>query len=204
MFIVSMTIAVLASVGIFALAAASNEVKTSGNERQATQTHYLAEYGVVAATHEITGSKAQGYLGLMISQPDTKCESLPLPATVSANDALTRACRRVESQEIANLGGWSAPVTTTYSGATPYASGVTPGSLGPTPTNGGFFFELTSPTQTSAPPRYSTDLNLCFVQFTVTAGGITQPTGAGGVAYYNEGIEMQRARIVAGPVGCPR
>ena len=43
MFVVAMTIAVLASVGIYALAAAANEVRTSGNERQNTQTHYLAE-----------------------------------------------------------------------------------------------------------------------------------------------------------------
>jgi len=44
MFIVTMILTVLASVGIYALAAATNEVTTSGSERQAAQTHYLAEY----------------------------------------------------------------------------------------------------------------------------------------------------------------
>ncbi len=53
MFIVSMTLTVLASVGIYALAAASNEVRTSGYERQNTQTHYLASYGVLGIAHEI-------------------------------------------------------------------------------------------------------------------------------------------------------
>ena len=47
MFIVAMTLAVLASVGVYALAAAATEVRTSGNERQGTQTHYLAEFGVI-------------------------------------------------------------------------------------------------------------------------------------------------------------
>ncbi len=46
MFIVAMMIAVLGSVGVYALAAAATEVRTSGNERQNTQTHYLAEYGI--------------------------------------------------------------------------------------------------------------------------------------------------------------
>ena len=58
MFIVAMTLAVLASVGVYALAAAANEVRTSGNERQNTQTHYLAEYGVLGAAHEMTGKRA--------------------------------------------------------------------------------------------------------------------------------------------------
>ena len=49
LFVVAMVIAVLASVGLYALAAASIEVRASGNERQNTQTHYLAEYGILAA-----------------------------------------------------------------------------------------------------------------------------------------------------------
>ena len=55
MFIVAMTLAVLASVGVYALAAAATEVKTSGNERQNTQTHYLSQYGVLGVAHEMTG-----------------------------------------------------------------------------------------------------------------------------------------------------
>jgi hypothetical protein len=208
MFIVSMTLAVLASVGVFALASAAVEVKTSGNERQATQTHYLAEYGMVAAAHEVSGLKAQGYLGLMLGHPDTTCMSLPLPSTTT--DPLTRACLRIESTELPGLAGASwvsgALVTTPYASTTPFSTTVAPGSLGPTPTAGGFFVELTNPTQTNAPPRYSTDLSLCFVQFTLTAAGLTQPLFGSSktVVYENEGIETQRARIVAGPIACPR
>jgi Tfp pilus assembly protein PilX len=208
LFVVSMTLAVLASVGLFALAAASTEVRTSGNERQATQTHYLADYGVVAMAHEVVGSKAQGFIGLMLTQAtaDSTCVSLPLPSTVDANDTLTRACRRVESTEIASLGGWSQPVTTAYTGTTPQAAGATPGSFGPTLTKGGFFVELTNPQQMTAPPRYALNLNLCFVQFTATAGGVTQPVFGGTTTpvYDREGTEMQRARFIAGPVTCPK
>jgi hypothetical protein len=208
MFIVAMTIAVLASVGIYALAAASNELRTSGNERQNTQTHYLAEYGVIGATHDLIASKAQFYMGLMLSNPDPVCLSLPgVPATA---DPLTRACRRLEDKFDFQPGWTGGTITVPYGAAAPYAAGVTPGSFGATPTTGGFFVELTDPVELSPPSRYATDLHFCFIQLTATASGVTQPVfawqqGATLTSQFSgEGIEMQRARIVAGPVQCPR
>jgi hypothetical protein len=205
MFIVAMTTTVLASVGMYALIAASNEVRTSGNERQNTQTHYLSEYGVLGITHEMVSGKAQFYLGLMLSQPDNPCVSLPgVPSTAGA---VTKACRRLGSAELGQQ--WTPPLFVPFGNGstTPaYQAGIAPGSFGPIPMSGDFFVELTEPTQAQAPPRYSTDLHFCFIEMTATSSGITQPiipaqpTGT----YANEGIEVQRARIIAGPVQCPR
>jgi hypothetical protein len=204
MFVVSMAIVALASVGLYALAAAQNEVRTSGNERQNTQTHYLAQYGVIGIAHEMVASKAQLYLGLMLSTPDAPCVSLPgVPTTASI---LTRACRRLGSAELGMT--WVAPVTNPYGGNAPFTANMVPGSLGPAPMNADFFVEVTDPNETSTPPRYSTDLHFCFVQLTASSIGITQPlfptnpnpTGTFG----SEGVETQRARILAGPVQCPR
>ena len=88
----------------------------------------------------------------------------------------------------------------------PFTAGVAPGSLGPTPLTGDFFVELTDPNQTSAPPRYATDLHFCFIKFTATSNGITQPVFVGNPtgAFGSEGIEVERARIVVGPVQCPK
>ena len=206
MFIVAMTTTVLASVGVYALAAASTEVRTSGNERQNTPTHYLSEYGVLGVTHEMVSSKAQFYLGLMLSTPDNPCVSLPgMPATASP---VTRACRRLGSAELAQQWtGTSVTVPFGNGSTTPaYQVGIAPGSFGPIPLSGDFFVELTEPTQAQAPPRYATDLHFCFIEMTATSSGITQPIIAGQPtgAYANEGIEVQRARINAGPVQCPR
>jgi hypothetical protein len=109
----------------------------------------------------------------------------------------------------AELGAaWAAPVTNAYTGNVPFTPNTAPGSLGPAPMNADFFVELTDPNQTSAPPRYSADLHFCFVQLTATSTGITQPlfpSGANPTAQFGaEGLEMQRARILAGPVQCPR
>jgi hypothetical protein len=206
LFVVSMTIAVLASVGIYALAAASNDVKTSGYERQNTQTHYLSTYGVLGTAHEIVASKAQFYMMLMLTTPDICPGSLPgVPATTSI---LTRACRRLGAPELAMgwLGG-PQPLDT-YAGTAPYQPGVTPGSFGPTTIQGDFFVELTEPVQANPPPRYGLNLNFCFIEMTATSNGITRPTFPGSPnwtqTYGMEGIEVQRARILAGPVQCPK
>ena len=213
MFIISMAIVALASVGLYALAAAQNEVRTSGNERQNTQTHYLAQYGIIGVAHEMVASKAQLYLGLMInpSTADTNCVSLPsLPPSAGP---LASACRRMGSAELGASWAINPPIdsyagtTATNASTAPFAANTLPGSLGPSPINGDFFVELTDPNETGAPPRYSTDLHFCFVQLTATSNGLTQPIFPGSNAtgtFGGEGIEVQRARILAGPVQCPR
>ena len=201
LFVVSMTIAVLASVGIYALAAASNEVKTSGYERQNTQTHYLATYGVIGAAHEIMGSKADFYLGLMRTRTDFCPGSLPnVPATAPIE---LRQCYRLGSPELGQP--WTGASTVdTYTGTVPYQSGVAPGSFGPTPTQGDFFVELTDAYQGPPASRYGLG-NFCFTELTATSTGLTRPTfaTANDTAMYGaEGLEMQRARLQVGPTVC--
>lgn len=208
MFVVSMMISVLAAVGVFALAAAATEVRTAGNERQNTQTHYLAEYGILAFARETQEGKVQSYISLMKAAPDT-CLSLPVPRatylTAGRESDLAKACHRVYSTELQSIGGWGTTPTVPYSGGSPYATGVAqPGSLGPVPSNPAFFVEVTDVNQRSA-AGYST--GTCgFAVVTGTSFGVTQPiasvNGAPVVAYAAEGVEMQRARFVAGPM-CP-
>ncbi len=149
LFIVAMALAVLASVGVFALAAASAEAKSAGYERTATQSNYLASYGVLGGAHEMVASKAQLYLGLMITTPDPICMALPnVPATASI---LTRACRRLGSQELGTAWLPNSNILDPYAGTVPFQQGIPPGSLGPTPMQGDFFVELTDPTKYTAP-----------------------------------------------------
>jgi Tfp pilus assembly protein PilX len=215
MFIVAMTLAVLASVGVYALAAAATEVRTSGNERQNTQTHYLAEYGVLGAAREMVGSRALFTVKLMKSATyrDTNCVSLQGVPSTAPPAAI--ACVRMGAQELG--AGWALPAAqipiTKYggnNGSQPYSAGILPGSFGPTPMNGDFFVELTEPMQLSAPARYSTNSNACFAQITATSIGFTQPffpsaVNALAATYGGEGVETERARLVAGPlIPCPQ
>lgn len=205
LFIVAMALAVLASVGVFALAAASSEARAAGYERTATQSNYLASYGVLGGAHEMVASKAQFYLGLMMTTPDPVCLAVPnVPPTASI---LTRACRRLGSSEL-GVAWQTVPILDNYAGTVPYQQGVTPGSFGPTPMGGDFFVELTDPTKYTAPKRYDLNLNMCFVELTATSNGLTHtlfPASPNMTATYGEeGIVVQRARWIAGPLPCPK
>jgi Tfp pilus assembly protein PilX len=200
-FVVTMILAVLASVGIYALAAAANEVRTSGNERQSTQTHYMATYGIVGASHEITATTAQFYLGLMLTQGEP-CASVPNLGGSLAT-AQTLACRQLASSEIGQAWtGAGAQITIPYVGNTPFTA--LPGSFGPTPVGGNFTVELSEPIQAGTAARYAKDLGFCFIMMTATSYGTTQPSVPGVTTPVGIGTETQRARIVAGPIQCPR
>ena len=196
-FIVAMTLAVLASLGMYALASATNEVKTAGYERQGAQSHYLSEYGILGAAENISPITAQIYLGMMLAQSstaalnrnDSGCLSLPMTAAqYTAAATSSKACRRMGASEIANS---STPVWP--------GGGVPASSFGSAPLTGDFFIEMTDPVQSQPPQGFDLRLGLCFAQFTITSVGLISPTT---VNFGNEGVEMARARIIAGPVHC--
>lgn len=194
MFIVTMMMTVLATVGLFALAAASTEVKTSGNERQSTQTHYLAEYGIIAITHNADGPHASAYVNRMV--PNQGCQSLPVPQSALPLDPLTTSCAVFDMNDFQSTGNWLIAPTVPYTGA-PY-SATTPGSLGPIPTTPVFVVELTDRNTASAPGFSQGTAQFSLV--TATAIGVTLPAFGATAVYANEGIEIQRARIIAGPL----
>jgi Tfp pilus assembly protein PilX len=220
MFIVAMTMAVLAALGMFALRAASYEERTSGYERQNAQTHYLSEYGVLAASTEINATSAQAYLGFLQATTgvrDTNCVSLApkftISGTVSSPSSSSLACRREGSAELSK--GWS-NTTLTPSGNTqnvtvldPWKATTTPGSLGNAPIDGDFFIEITDPIPMGLQANNASNLGRCFFEVTVTSVGITRPSVLAipqGQSYTDtalfgsEGLESQRARFIIGPV----
>jgi hypothetical protein len=203
-----MTLAVLASLGLYALQSASAEVKTSGYSRQNAQSHYLSEYGTLTGANAMSGTTGQLYLAMMknTTQMDTSCLSLQGVDLTNASN-LTKACRRMGSGELSNAWGTSKPAIIA---AQPNVAG----SLGPYALTGDFYVEITDPATGGAMWGIDTRLGLCFQQFTLMAVGITEPDQAmlatQGVTltptalYGNEGMEMSRARITAGPMrtGC--
>lgn len=219
MFIVAMTMAVLAAVGMFALRAASFEARTSGYERQNAQTHYLSDYGVLAASTEISSDKAQFYKDLLLSSGaarDTNCVSLPpafnIGGSVTSASSASRACRRAGSAEL--TAGWN-NAALTPKGNTNNVKVVdkwttsAPGSLGYSPIDGDFFVEITDPVPWTLQANTASNLGLCFYSITVTSVGVTTPARALTVFssstndtgfFANEGLEAQRARFIIGPV----
>jgi hypothetical protein len=199
-FIVAMTLAVLASLGLYALGQTSNDMKTAGYARQSAQTHYLSEYGVLGGAQTMTPQTSQLYLGLMrnSTRRDTSCISLPTPANPSGLPAQTQTqCRRMGAAELGTM--WTGALANGGLSTTSY------NSFGPYPVTGDFFIELTDPVQTQPPTGFDLKLGLCFAQFTLSSVGLVQPNVANTAdqTYFgNQGLEMARARITAGPIRC--
>jgi hypothetical protein len=226
-FILAMTLAILISMGSFAMRAASSEIRTSGFLRQATQTQYLAEYGVLGAANEVQGAKAQLYVQLMLDPvrrdhlPDPtdprnvsagrvgiRCPSIS--AVPEGASELSLACRRIPSAEFAQ--SWTAlstAVTTPRQALVQYdvTNPRVPGSLGAAAVVGNFTVELTDPGNAASPPGFDTRLGLCFTEVTATATGLTFPQlGAGKdlAIYTGQTVASSRARLVVGPIRCPK
>lgn len=206
LFIVAMTLAVLASLGIYALRATATEVALSGNARQATQTHYLAEYATLGAANHMSATNAMLYLTMMQNNPDAKCTSLyGVPTSASL---VSRACRRVGAYRSTDVNrgeigsSWAVEPLASYGG-----THANPGSLGPMPVEPDFFVEVTDPGPAPQPPGFGRNSNstpLCYRQFTVTAVGMTHPkvTSNPTAQYGGMGMETARSRLVAGPAPC--
>lgn len=190
LFIVSMTLAVLAMLGGYALVASSNEIRSAGYARQSAQTHYLADFGVLGAAQNVNADTAGVYIALMsdATRRDKNCVSIPQIELVPSSKVAP--CRRMGSVELARQ--WTGDSQRALAETRPF---------GRSAIKGDFFIEATEAYQTQPAPGNSVDL--LFVQFTITSVGITQPNEVNVTSeqlYGNEGLEMARARITAGPL----
>jgi len=221
MFVVAMTLAVLSTIGAWALQSAALEVRMAGYERQSTQTHYLAEYGVMDAMQDLSPGTAQAVVqGAMCGVPTANgvvhaacvsvpcvdftqfpvastCSEVTVPGTVHSVKPVAGTCWRWE----ANAMGGGFPVATTMNpidGADGGVSGA-PGSLGATNTQGSFSAEVTEVGQGPAPSGFSqssTPGAPTFYWAMVTSYGRTSTAGSNS----SEGDEQLRARLEVGPL----
>jgi hypothetical protein len=200
MLILAMTLAVLAALGLYALKAASTEVKTSGFARQSAQSQYMAEYGVLVSTQSMAGTLGSMQLAAAVSTAEKDSLCLSLQGIDLLNSGFrSQACRRVGSAELQktiwNNGGVN-PVEK-------YAPGAKVGSLGPFAIAGDYFVELTDPACAYQAPGYSGG-NFWFTDTTLTAYGRTEPDKTVLVLTDLQTIadrtsNVSRAHILAGP-----
>ena len=200
MLIIAMTLAVLAALGLYALKAASTEVKTSGYARQNAQSQSMAEYGVLVSTQSMGGTlgSMQVAAAISIATQDTMCLSL-VGIDMLNSGFRSQACRRVGSAELQTTIWKTGGVKPTE----PYQPGAKTGSLGPFAIAGDYFVEITDPACAYQAPGYSGG-NFWFTDTTLTAFGRTEPdrvvlalTALQTIADMN--VNLSRAHILAGP-----
>lgn len=173
LFIVAVTLAVLASLGIYALRAAATEIRTSGYARQNTQTHFLSEYGLLAASQVLDKpGMADRFWGMLLDQSRAQTDCFGLTANPPASaPQISRTCIRLSAAELGTLlssGATVTPMVERWQG-TP-----APGSLGAIPVEGDFFVEISNPAA-GAPLAGFANAKQCMIQFDVYATGFTFP-----------------------------
>jgi hypothetical protein len=214
-FITSVTLALLATVGGFAILSASNEAQTSGSGRRAMQSQYLAEYALLAVAANMTPAYATSRNQEL--QDPTKwspgCAN-QRGVPVGAPNA-SKACVRLGREQLS--GGW----TNTTPIALRAKSGTTTGSLGLTdpmaddgtgrPVGADFYVELSeaTPVKVSAGNQVTSGPGgkaRCSIRFTVDAFGITRPGVTLGTNDTHRhgamGLVQSHAYIVSPPNDC--
>lgn len=190
-FIVAMTLALLALMGVYAISGSAAEVRSAGFVRQATQAHYLSEYAMSATANHVNSTNADFIVNSRLLSaatspfpPTNDCLSVPTYASANIS-AVARACVRFTQNDLEGQ----------YAGR-PLLTEQSLGQPGISLMQGTIFAEFSNPTLTQPPPGYDLSLGLSFARVTVTTGGSVQPAGAP----QSRTLEMGRARMIVGPI----
>lgn len=189
-FIVATTLALLATVGVYALTQARTEVRAAGYLRQATQAHYVTELAGAAVSEHVTSANADYFLNVLMTsdKQDKNCLSAAKwEAAKTTSSALAQACWRFDLREL----------QPTWSGKTAF----TTESFGRSEVGAGFFVEMTNPMTVAMPPGFDLSLGLGYARVTVTAGGYVYPLDSANPALVrSETLELGRGRFLVGPI----
>ncbi len=167
-FIVAVTLALLASLGVYGLTSTANDIAASGLLRQSTQAQHADEAALMAAAESFTPATAAQLVRDMkdpskrSNQQATgtaRCRSANAPTTnIATQDA--EACRKLTETEMFNLSKnvneWVSPTLfdSTSFGAVVQKPVVT--------------VEITNPIEVPGPAGNSTDTQMYFAQVTAT------------------------------------
>jgi hypothetical protein len=192
-FIVVMVLTMLSAIGVFAMKAASLATQSSGYDRQSTQNHLAAEYGMLAATTELGSSRSKGHVDRLLSGTDTCAANRNVVV-----DAGVLACYHLYAKDIQQ--NIAVPLFDPAGGEP-----IVPGSLGPKMLDGDFDVEITDPGPVGVlvPGDDLGKTKSRYMEVTLTATGQVRPIADGGslnpASCAAAGNETGRAFIVIGP-----
>jgi hypothetical protein len=141
-FIVAMTLALLAAMGLYGLTATSSNVQAAGHMRQAAQAQHASEFSMMAASETFTPGTSAALVRIMMdparrssstSNANNKCRSI-IKVTGTDDARAGEACLILTEEEMScisgnqcHTGGTSTAVKVNpmLAAGTPYCSGAT-------------------------------------------------------------------------------
>lgn len=216
MFIVAVTLAMLAAMGIYGLTATSVDVRSAGHLRQAAQAQSAAEHALMltadsftpGTTGEIIKAMQAGRTSGGIDIQTTKCKTAnPYNAATNAEYRAAQACLSWSVSEMArisnNVNRWKDGASGSYfdpSNANTFST-FSPESFGAVPQRPYLRVEITNPVDVPPPPGTGLNDRFTFTQVTVTTfiemkNAPDQSTAATMAA---ESLAQGRGRLTVGP-----
>jgi hypothetical protein len=209
MFIVAVTLGLLAAMGVYGLSATAVDIRSAGHLREAAQAQSAAEHALMltadtftpGTTGEIVKAMQAGQSGAPGSLVDiqaTKCTtSNPYNASTNAEFRAAQACLSWSVQEMERISrgvnAWTLDGTTN--------STFTPDSFGRVPTRPYVRVEITNPVDIPPPPGTGLNDRFTFTQVTVTTfvDMKNAPDVATAATTASESVAQGRGRLTVGP-----
>lgn len=214
MFIVAVTLGMLATMGAYALASASNDVRAAGHVRESMQGQRTAELAMMATAEAFAAvsagplvHKARNTRVGDLTARSMDCKSSKPPTTLEEfRDA--EACVKLTPEQLSNI---ALAVNKFNNPTTPVAGCTTPancalfeggptGSFGPINTRPDVTIEVTNPIDIPPPPGMGLDngtgARMTYVQLTATVYAKMAPSKNDPAST----VSMGRGRMTVGPI----
>lgn len=199
MFIVAITLGILAAMGVYGLSSTSIDIRSAGHLREGAQAQSAAEHALMLTADSFTPGTAGEIVKAMQSGQSagtdiqaTKCTtSNPFNATTNPEYRAAQACLSwnvVEMQKISkSVNAWTLDGTTN--------STFSPDSFGPVPNQAFLRVEITNPVDIPPPPGTGLNDRYTFTQLTVTTFVDMKPS----LGVPAQTMASGRGRITVGP-----
>lgn len=206
-FIVAMTLGVLAVMGVYALSATTSDLRAAGNMQRGAQANYINSYGAIATAEYITYDNADDIVYRRMLNPnasatssDRNCISTQKNVAALVGDSRTKSCVRLSAAELRSTSWCGAPCAGSSGTREAFTSQSFTHSVTATQDmKGDVYTELTNPTAAAPPPGYDVNSKLKFVMVTATTYGIVKPVGPVTITT-RETLRTGRGRFIIGPI----
>lgn len=198
MFIVAITLGLLAAMGVYGLAATAYDVRAAGHGRSAAQSQHAAELGIVMTSTIITPGNAQTIVNKMGANPGLGLNNCRSSKPGNGDILKNRAAESCLVLTPETMRPYSAvPSSWPATATAPMTLPFTPESFGEVPTHPHIRVELTNPIDWAAPAGYAVGggPTPIFTQVRATVfvemrRDITTPA---------ETVSIGRGRLIVGP-----
>jgi hypothetical protein len=209
MFIVAITLALLAAMGVYGLSATAVDVRSAGHLREAAQAQGAAEHAMILTAETFTPGTAGALVTAMQSGTGgtavqaTKCKTSNVFNGTNEANADFRAAQACLSWDVAQMENLAQGVnpwlnllgTANTSDRTTFSSDATGGSFGPVVNKAFLRVEVTNPVEMPPPPGSSITDRYATAQITATVF-VEMKTAANVAA---DSIVLGRGRMTVPP-----